>query len=160
MKPIVGPDGRPMHRRSRELIRPELSAALGAWQRNVADSMQAEHAESGSHEKFLRHPKAAIWIGRIDKAHTIHHGSVIHAEPVRVGENFDYVFRGAVGDLWEGEMVFLQGFPGTMAALTSTWWVTTGWGGLTPGPERQWERQGDSLIVRIPTLGAIGVVIW
>lgn len=155
MKPIVGPDGRPMHRRSRELIRPELSAALGAWQRNVADSMQAEHAESGSHEKFLRHPKAAIWIGRIDQAHTIHNGSVIHAEPVRVGENFDYVFRGAVGDLWEGEMVFLQGFPGTMAALTSTWW-----GDQTQGPERQWERQGDSLIVRIPTLGAIGVVIW
>lgn len=155
MKPIVGPDGRPMHRRSRELIRPELSAALGAWQRNVADSMQAEHAESGSHEKFLRHPKAAIWIGRIDQAYTIHHGSVIHAEPVRVGENFDYVFRGAVGDLWEGEMVFLQGFPGTMAALTSTWW-----GDQTQGPERQWERQGDSLIVRIPTLGAIGVVIW
>lgn len=155
MKPIVGPDGRPMHRRSRELIRPELSAALGAWQRNVADSMQAEHAESGSHEKFLRHPKAAIWIGRIDQAHTIHHGSVIHDEPVRVGTNFDYVFRGAVGDLWEGEMVFLQGFPGTMAALTSTWW-----GDQTQGPERQWERQGDSLIVRIPTLGAIGVVIW
>lgn len=155
MKPIVGPDGHPMHRRSRELIRPELSAALGAWQRNVADSMQAEHSESGSHEKFLRHPKAAIWIGRIDKKHTIHHGSVIHDEPVRVGTNFDYVFRGSVGDLWEGELVFLHGFPGTMVALTSTWWRDQ-----INGPERQWERHGDSLIVRIPTFGAIGVVIW
>lgn len=143
-----------MHRTARELIRPGLSHALGAWQRNVNQSIQAEHSSIGLHTA-LRHPKAAIWLGRIDRE-AVQPGSVILGEPVRLGENFEYVFRGRTGDHWEGDLTFLEGFPGTMAALASSWWERADSGEI----ERQLKRDGDTLIVRIPNLGAVGVVIW
>ena len=46
---IVDDAGQPMYRQSRDLIRPELSHALGRWRREVEMSLTAEHDADGAH---------------------------------------------------------------------------------------------------------------
>lgn len=154
MKPILGPDGEPLHRTSRQLIRPGLSHALGTWQASVDEGIQAEHDSGGGHQG-LRHPKAAIWVKDVERTGSIDSGSVIGTAQARHGENIEYHSRGISGGLWEGELIFLEGFPGVMAVLNSWWWPRT-----NGGPERYWEISGDSLWVRIHTTPAFGVVIY
>lgn len=156
MLPIVGEDGRPLYRRPRELIRPELSHALGAWQRGIGEAIAAEHAPGGAHEG-MRFPKAAIWVKDFLTTGSIHPGSVIGTEQAAHGVNCEYTFRGIIGDFWVGELQFYDGIPGKMALLNS---VSSG---LLP--ERQWEISGDTLVLRFRTPepfapGAFGVLFY
>ncbi|HLV60781.1 MAG TPA: hypothetical protein VKY51_05195 [Fredinandcohnia sp.] len=156
MLPIVGEDGRPLYRRPRELIRPELSHALGAWQRGIGEAIAAEHAPGGAHEG-MRFPKAAIWVKNFLTTGSIHPGSVIGTEQAVHGVNCEYTFRGNIGGFWVGEPQFYHGVPGRMALLNSLW--------EDIDLERQWEISDDTLVLRFRLSGlfvpgSFGVVFY
>lgn len=153
MLPIVGEDGRPLYRRPRELIRPELSHALGAWQRGIGEAIAAEHAPGGAHEG-MRFPKAAIWIKSFVTTGSIHPGSVIGTEQAAHGGNCEYTYRGIIGGWAVGELTFYAGIPGKMALLDSVWWDRGS------GPERQWEISGDTLVLRFRAPESFGVLFY
>lgn len=153
MLPIVGEDGRPLYRRPRELIRPELSHALGAWQRGIGEAIAAEHAPGGAHEG-MRFPKAAIWIKSFVTTGSIHPGSVIGTEQAAHGANCEYTYRGIIGGFSVGELQFYAGIPGKMPLLDSVWWDRGS------GPERQWEISGDTLVLRFRAPEPFGVLFY
>ena len=118
---IVDDAGQPMYRQSRDLIRPELSHALGRWRREVEMSLTAEHDSAGAHVD-LRFPKAAIWITRFDRSGSIHPDSMIRGQRVTSG-NPTWTYRITPGARYNfGELTFPQGLPGQFVLVQTRWW--------------------------------------
>lgn len=118
---IVDEAGQPMYRQSRDLIRPELSHALGRWRREVEMSLTAEHDAAGAHVD-LRFPKAVIWITRFDKSGSIHPASMIRGQRV-TSENPKWTYRINPGSRYDyGELTFPDGLPGQLVMLHTRWW--------------------------------------
>lgn len=165
MKPIVGPDGKPLHRTARQLITPALPRALGAWAKNVDSAIVAEHAPEGEQgpggeHVDLRFPKAAIWIRRLSTANSFVPGSVVGTEPA--SSRASYAYGGSVGGgYFRGDLTFTGGFPGELVVL-DTIWVDRSHALAPPTPyERRWEISGRTLHVFLPSpLAGFGVVIY
>ena len=152
---IVDEAGQPMYRQSRDLIRPELSHALGRWRREVEMSLTAEHDADGTHVD-LRFPKAAIWIMRFDKSGSIHPASMIRGQRVTSGDP-TWTYRTIPGSPYHhGELTFSQGLPGQLVLLHTRWWPDQPSGSpRTPAPIIRWRLSGNTIALEYDSHGGI-----
>lgn len=140
---IVDEAGQPMYRQSRDLIRPELSHALGRWRREVEMSLTAEHDATGAHVD-LRFPKAVIWITRSDKSGSIHPASMIRGQRVTYGDP-TWTYRYNPFSRYDyGELTFANGVPGQFVLLHMRWWPPKP-GESYPRPNIRWRISGNTI---------------
>lgn len=143
---IVDEAGQPMYRQSRDLIRPELSHALGRWRREVEMSLTAEHDADGAHVD-LRFPKAVIWITRFDQSGSIHPASMIRGQRVTSGDP-TWTYRINPGSRYDhGELTFAAGVPGQLVLLHTSWWPHQPSGLIPrlPEPIIRWRISGNTI---------------
>ena len=150
---IVDDAGQPMYRQSRDLIRPELSHALGRWRREVEMSLTAEHAANGTHVD-LRFPKAVIWITRFDKSGSIHPASMIRGQRVTSG-NPTWTYSTAPSRYHTGELTFPAGLPGQLVMLHTLWWPDLP--GRAPNQFLMWSISGNTIVLEYEDLTVHGV---
>src|SRR5690606_6586258 len=140
---IVDEAGQPMYRQSRDLIRPELSHALGRWRREVEMSLTAEHDAAGAHVD-LRFPKAVIWITRLDRSGSIHPASIIRGQRVSSGDPTRTYIPGTRYHF--GDLTFAAGVPGQLVLLHTRWWPQG-----SPVPIIRWRIAGNTIELRYDT---------
>lgn len=138
---IVDDAGQPIYRQSRDLIRPELSHALGRWRREVELSLTAEHDATGAHVD-LRFPKAAIWISRFDKSGSIHPASMIRGQRVTSGDP-TWTYNTTPSPYHQGDLTFASGLPGQLVLLHTLWWPNEP--GRWPVEILRWRISGNTI---------------
>lgn len=149
--------GQPMYRQSRDLIRPELSHALGRWRREVEMSLTAEHDANGAHVD-LRFPKAVIWITRFDKPESIHPASMIRGQRVTSGDP-KWTYRPGSPPYHHGELTFAAGVPGQLVLLHTRWWPDKPSGPIPryPPPIIRWRMLGNTIALEYDAQGGINL---
>lgn len=116
MRPILGPDGKPLHAVPRQLITPGVVNAIADWAENVRTNMLGEHEANGVHAQF-QFPKAAIWLMDMTQDDCFHHASVIGTAPASA--SCKYTVRNVVSTVIVGVLEFSEGLPGEVVILNS-----------------------------------------